>query len=161
MKSEPKWGRNDILQLNWIFDEFFATPSVWKKVFEPFKIKCRPVTNRKGVELNSVAQLVTQENVDVKTDRLDPETCGICRRVKYLWPRRDKFPALTAEPSEHLVKTKQYFGSGAAADNGILISKQLALALREANVRGASVKPVACSGEKKRSKRCAVETKLR
>lgn len=26
MSGEPKWGRNDILQLNWVFDAFFVTP---------------------------------------------------------------------------------------------------------------------------------------
>lgn len=26
MKAEPKWGRRGILQLNWVFDEYFVTP---------------------------------------------------------------------------------------------------------------------------------------
>jgi hypothetical protein len=33
MKGEPKWGRRGILQLNWVFDEYFVTPEVWSSVF--------------------------------------------------------------------------------------------------------------------------------
>ncbi len=28
MRGEPKWGRRGMLQLNWVFDEFFATSDV-------------------------------------------------------------------------------------------------------------------------------------
>lgn len=144
MKHEPKWGRNGILQLNWIFDEFFVLPRIWRIVFEPYGIACRPVTNRRGVELNSVVQLVIKQEVNVETDTAEPDTCAVCRRVKYRWPTRTKFPALTNEPRNHIVKTRQFFGSGAAADKGIIISHQLARALTEAKVRGASFEPVDC-----------------
>src|SRR5262245_17077345 len=43
MKREPRWGRNGILQLNWVFDEFFVTPDVWTRVFEKRGIGQRPV----------------------------------------------------------------------------------------------------------------------
>lgn len=32
---EPKWGRRQILQVNWVFDEYFVTPELWKTVFKP------------------------------------------------------------------------------------------------------------------------------
>src|SRR6266513_987519 len=49
MKSEPKWGRNSILQLNWIFDEYFVTPEVWAKVFDPHAVSSRPVLDTGGM----------------------------------------------------------------------------------------------------------------
>ena len=36
MNGEPAWGRKGILQLNWVFDEYFVTPEVWARAFEPF-----------------------------------------------------------------------------------------------------------------------------
>jgi hypothetical protein len=35
IKAEPKWGRNGILQLNWVFDEYFVTPDAWNRAFKP------------------------------------------------------------------------------------------------------------------------------
>jgi hypothetical protein len=42
MKGEPKWGKRQILQLNWVFDEFFVYPAVWESVFEPFGLEPIP-----------------------------------------------------------------------------------------------------------------------
>lgn len=43
MKTEPKWGRRHILQLNWVFDEFFVKPDVYVQVFERFGVGVRKV----------------------------------------------------------------------------------------------------------------------
>jgi hypothetical protein len=32
MKGEPNWGRRGILQLNWVYDEYFVKPGVWATV---------------------------------------------------------------------------------------------------------------------------------
>lgn len=142
MKREPKWGRRGILQLNWVFDEFFVTPSVWSEVFEPRGIACRPVTNTKGVELTTVVQLVVEEEVGIVTDALTPERCATCGRVKYRPHTRGFFPALTSTPTRAIAKTKEYFGSGAAADRRVLVTQELRRALVAAKVRGASFWPV-------------------
>ncbi|HSP78312.1 MAG TPA: hypothetical protein VLQ93_07270 [Myxococcaceae bacterium] len=82
MKAEPRWGRRGILQLNWVFDEFFVTPEVWSAIFRPHGIGCRPVLNTKGAELKTVVQLVVQEGV--KTEGLEAERCTHCGRLKFL-----------------------------------------------------------------------------
>jgi len=142
MKNEPKWGRNSILQLNWVFDEYFVRPEIWTTVFKPYGINCRPVINTKDVELKSVVQLVVEEEVGVVTDGLAAERCPSCRRVKYLPVIRGMFPALTDEPSSAMVRTKEYFGSGALAQKGVLVSASIASALAAEKVRGASLRPV-------------------
>lgn len=43
MRAEPKWDRKEILQLNWVFDEYFVTPELWVRVFEPLGIASREV----------------------------------------------------------------------------------------------------------------------
>ena len=142
MKSEPKWGRNGILQLNWVFDEFFVTPTIWASIFKPHGIGSRPVTDRKGVELKTVVQLAVKEEIGIVTDGLTGEECPSCNRVKYLPITRGPFPSLIGSPSMTMAKTREYFGSGASASRGILISQGLARSLSQQKVRGASMKPV-------------------
>ena len=143
MKAEPKWGRNSILQLNWVFDEYFVTPALWAEVFRPRAIGYRPVTTRKGTELATVVQLVVSEEVDVITQGLAREPCANCGRTKYRPVVRGESAPLATEPVGHMARTKQFFGSGASAHRGVIVSQELAAALRELNVRGASVRPVA------------------
>ena len=142
MKGEPTWGRNGIFQLNWVFDEHFVTPEVWTAVFKPYGIGSRPVTSTKGIELKTVLQLVIEEEVSIVTKGLSSERCARCGRVKYLPVTRGPFPALTGKPSSAMVKTREYFGSGAAAHKRVLISQKLAHALAAERVRGASMRPV-------------------
>ncbi len=142
MKGEPKWGRRAILQLNWVFDEYFVTPEIWSSVFKPRGIACRPVTNTKGTELKTVVQLVVEEEVGIVPDWLTSERCTKCGRVKYRPVTRGFFPALAASPTRAIVKTSEYFGSGAAAHKRVLVSHELARALVAVKVRGASYWPV-------------------
>jgi hypothetical protein len=143
MRGEPRWGRRSILQLNWIFDEYFVTPEVWQAVFEPRGIASRPVTNRRGIELRTVVQLVVAEEVGLQTDGLAQATCAACGRIKYLPVTRGPLPPLTSEPTGHMAKTRELFGSGARAFREVLVSQALRRDLQSGGVRGASFTPVA------------------
>ena len=58
MRGEPKWGTKHILQMNWVFDEFFVRIEVWDKVFRKFGIEKLPVVQHKTDKpLESVVQL--------------------------------------------------------------------------------------------------------
>lgn len=144
MKAEPKWGKRSILQLHWVFDEYFVTRDAWVRVFKPHGIVCRPVLNTRGSELSSVVQLVAESEVGVVTEGLATEetACASCQRTKYLPVARGRFPALKEEPAAAMVKTSEYFGSGAAADKRVLISQAVAHSLAAAKLRGASLRPV-------------------
>ncbi|QRK12085.1 hypothetical protein JQX13_19780 [Archangium violaceum] len=142
MKSEPRWGRNGILQLYWVFDEFFVTPEVWSTVFNPNGVGCRPVLDVDGTELKTVVQLVIQEQVGVVVMGLEVERCARCERVKYFPVTRGAFPPLASEPPTRMAKTREYFGSGASAHKGVLVSREVARALAAEKVRGALVRPV-------------------
>ena len=142
MKNEPKWGKNSILQMNWVFDEYFVRPEVWSSVFKAHGVSCRPVTNRKGVELKTVVQLVVEEEVSIGTDNLALERCRACKRVKYLPVTRGALPALKKRPCAQMVKTREYFGSGGRAFKTVLVSQKLWRAMVAAGVKGASVQPV-------------------
>ena len=143
LKNEPKWGKRGIFQLIWVYDEFFVTPDVWAHVFEPHGIGCRHVINTKGIELKTVVQLVVDEEISIATEGLHHERCDRCGRLKYIPVTRGMFPALTSRPSQAMVKTTDYFGSGGQADKRVLISQDLALSLADKKVRGALLKPAA------------------
>jgi hypothetical protein len=145
MKSEPNWGKRTILQLNWVSDEYFVTPQVWESVFEPHGIGSGPVLNTKGIELKTVVQLMTSEEVGIVNNGLYAEKCACskCGRTKHLPVTRGPFPAIAHEPLAAMVKTHEYFGSGASAYKGVLISQAIACALIASKVRGASLRPVA------------------
>lgn len=141
MKGEPKWGRNAIMQLIWIYDELFVTPDAWRRIFKPAGAVCRPVLNTKGVELKTVVQLVVEETVGIITDGLAFERCARCGWPKHLPVTRGFGPALRDVPTASLVRTAVFFGSGAQADQRLLISQDLARALTAGGVRGAELKP--------------------
>ncbi len=71
------------------------------------------------------------------------EKCERCGRTKYLPVTRGPFPALRDTPVGSMVRTAEYFGSGAQADQHLLMSQGLARALTAGGVRGASLTPVA------------------
>jgi len=143
MKREPKWGTRGILQMNWVFDEIFVRPKIWSSIFEPHHVACRPVTDRRGAELESVVQLVVEEKVSLVTEGLARrEPCVACQRVKYLPVARGFFPPLTAQPAGAIVKTHEYFDPAAGPHQAVLVSHDLCRALVDAKVRGASFWPV-------------------
>jgi hypothetical protein len=137
MKGEPKWGKNGILQLNWVFDELFVTPRVWANVFKAYGVGFRSVTNTKGAELKTIVQLKIEDEVGIVADGLPIDRrCNKCDRVKYLPVARGPLPALVSKPARAMVKTREHFGSGASADKCVLISQDLARALAAHEVRG-------------------------
>ena len=142
MKGEPKWGKKGILQLNWVFDEYFATPEVWSSAFEPHGVGRRSVLKNDGSELKTVVQLVIEEEVGVVTSSLVAERCGKCSRTRYLPATRGRFPALIREPTRAIARTSEYFGSGAQASRRVMVSQDLARTLDAKGIRGASFRPV-------------------
>lgn len=142
MKGEPTWGRRGILQLNWIFDEYFVTPDVWAGVFKPHGVASRAVMSTKGVDLKTVVQLVVEEEVSVVARELLCESCSTCARPKYQPHTRGFFPALITEPTRPIVKTVEWFGSGGSASRRVLVSQELQRAMTATGLRGASFWPL-------------------
>lgn len=143
MKKEPKWGKKGILQLNWVFDEFFVKPGVWESVFRPHNIKARTVHNTKGVPLTEVLQLeITNDaDIDVSCANLEGTECEQCGQTKYLPFTRGFFPPLVGSSQSRIVRIRQWFGSGYSAFNPILVSKELVADLLAHKVKGVSFWP--------------------
>jgi hypothetical protein len=139
----PMWGRRSVMQLNWIFDEYFVKPEVWSALFEPFGIGCRPVVlNKNGVILDTVVQLDTPAVVELKLESYPGEQCNCCGRTKYKAPRRGFFPTPSAVPAGVAAfKSAQYFGSGASAYRAVLVSKELYAKLAASAIKGVTFEP--------------------
>lgn len=142
LKGEPKWGRRSIFQLNWVFDEYFVTPTLWETILKPLGVECRSVLNTKGKELSTVVQVVVREEVGITHERLSPTRCALCGRIKYLPHRKGFFPPLEQYPSGDIAKTREYFGSGASAYKSIVVSRTIVAAFVAHGVRGVSFCPL-------------------
>lgn len=129
-----------ILQLNWIFDEYFVTPRFWSAVFKPFDIGYRPVLDTNGNELDSVVQLDVTEIGDLKLGDSACSACPNCGRMKYRLLLRGPLPE-PPETTAVISKSSQYFGSGASAFRLVLVSHVLYDRLREAGVKGVGFYP--------------------
>jgi hypothetical protein len=145
MKKEPTWGKHSILQLNWVFDEYFVRPETWHSIFEQFGIGFRPVLHHKtGNQLQSIVQLDITQTTDLKTENLALTQCSVCKRQKYPPTVTGFFPAPS---STYLVlaKSRQYFGSGASAFQQIMVGHELYVKIKKAGMKGADFQ--ACKAE--------------
>ncbi len=144
MRSEPKWGRRSVLQLNWVFGEFFVRPDVWREPIREFGVEAMPVLTERGdVELVTVVQLRVLATIAVDVHDRPSERCTTCGVEKWRPWTRGFFPSLAETPETPIVRTTQWFGAGASAFQYVLVSQALRRALVDAAVRGVSYAPVA------------------
>ncbi len=146
MKSEPKWGTRHVLQLNWVFDEFFVRPEVYHDVFEKHRITSMPVIHHKtGKELKTVVQLVvdTISDISLEIDNHATEHCDECGRDKLQPWARGYFPSFDGDPPEEaMFKTQEFFGSGGSANRAIVITSDLYQELKKLKIKGIECSPV-------------------
>jgi len=140
MCREPRWGRRSILQLNWVFDEYFVTPDLWASVFEPRGIRCRPVLHHRTLEpLSTVLQLVVPDVFPCSPSLDTPKAgiCTVCGRPKRRPHVRGFFPATpSCSQSFSLVKSAEFFGSGGSAWRMVFASQDLYQALTRVTAKG-------------------------
>ncbi len=145
IKGEPKWGSKSVLQLNWVFDEYFCTPETWEGVFQPAGIASQAVIqHRSGRQLETVVQLVIPAGPSVQVDALPYENCTRCGRKKYLPVTRGFAPGPLVDAGGAF-KSREFFGSGASAFNLILIPSELYEAIKGAGVKGVTFQPCSTS----------------
>lgn len=145
IKRPPTWGAKSILQLNWVFDEYFVRPDVWEEVFKPHGVGCRSVLlDSTSVPVESMVQLDISNMVELKVDDgiLD-DRCRACGRGKYLPISRGGCPAPVGPIDAAAFKSFQYFGSGARAYRAVMVSASLYRAIKSAGIKGVDFKPCA------------------
>jgi hypothetical protein len=146
MKGEPKWGKKHILQLNWLFDEYFVLPSVWEEVFRPFGIgRSSVLDHRTGHELRTIVQLdikVTANSPLSIADNHPSKTCESCGRKKYIPISRGFFPAFAMDQSSPICRSQEFFGSGTSAWNAIIVSNEVYTDIQGRKLAGVTFVPL-------------------
>lgn len=146
MRGEPKWGSKGILQLNWVFDEYFVKPDVWEDIFRPRGVGSRSVLDCKsGTPLRTVVQCdfgsLASSQLDLGNHPF--RRCSHCERVKFLPVNRGCFPAFAIPPSRpSVMKSREYFGDGGQAFRAVIVSQDIYRAIHTARIRGCEFKPV-------------------
>ncbi len=139
VKSDPHLKRA-IMQLNWIFDEFFVASQVWLAVFEPLGVGCWPVVlDRTGEEIGSVVQLKVTHYADLKLDK-EGIVCSHCGRRKASLDLTGFSPSPINAPAP-IFKSTQYFGSNATAFRRVLITSSLYTEIKKNSLRGIDFYP--------------------
>lgn len=145
-RGEPRWGRKHILQVNWVFDEYFVLPEVWERLFKKYGVECMPVLkNQTGQPLESVVQLKvdTYATAPLKIGDAPYETCPFCHRVKYLPWCRGFFPAFNTKQSADIFKTRECFGSAVKAFHEVIVSARLFQEITDHKLKGVIFAPLA------------------
>ena len=145
MKNEPNWGNKNMLQLNWIFDEYFIKPEIYDKIFKPLGVQKLPVLHySSGKELKTVVQIKIPNNSEVSLYKNDLpyEKCNECNRIKYLPHTRGMFPRIIKVKGNYIFKTKENFGSGSRSYKEIIINQKLGRIFIENEVKGIHFKPI-------------------
>jgi len=143
LSKSPGWGNKSMFQLNWMFDEYFVKPEVWKGVFEPFGIGFREVVlNRTGAVLDTVVQLDICESVDADMEGRPFELCTVCSRKKYEYVKIGLNPKPLSS-FRGMSKSTQYVGSGASANRLVMVSQDLFARIKESGIKGIEFAPCA------------------
>jgi hypothetical protein len=140
LKSAPVLKRS-VMQLNWVFDEFFVARDVWSAVFEPQGIDYWPVVLAStGEVVHSVVQIKIDLQVNLKLQENNTTTCPHCSRSKRLFELKGFCPA-PAEIPAPILKSSQYFGSDGAAFRRVLVSSSLRQEIKDKGLRGLDFYP--------------------
>ncbi|MBE6327782.1 MAG: hypothetical protein E7077_12150 [Bacteroidales bacterium] len=112
--------------LGWVYDEFFVDKAIYEAVFRPFGVACRSVKNyKKETVIDSIVQLVipdTDQPLDLS--EYEYEICPVCGKIKYHAAVKGFFP-IQENPTLHMYKSKEYFGSGGSSSKKVFVSAQL------------------------------------
>lgn len=143
VKRAPSWGRRGIGQLFWVYDEFFVRDDMLREVFEPAGAASRGVRLKSGAPAQGIRQLVVNSYTDVDTDDLAGSRCGACGATKYQLPALGaRFADVRPAGAPRIMKSQQWFGTGAAANRLVFIDRVLYASLEAHGVKGAQFLPV-------------------
>lgn len=143
LRRPPKWGRRSFMQLNWVFGEHFTNADTFEQVFADLGVGRREVLDKAGAVIHSIFQLMPQAEVDIDPARLAGTWCGVCGETKYLPYVLGYFPPIVnPPPNAHVLRPRQWFGSGGEARQELLVSRTVVARLRTRKARGVSFHPV-------------------
>lgn len=146
--SAPKLGNKEIVQTNWLFDEFFTSEEIWHQVFKPVGVEMRKVIlDKTGALINGLVQLVIADSIDLLDVPSKCDYCTKCGRPRFAPITTALLPQPVTTPRS-IAKSSQVFGSGGSAHSLVLISKRLFRSLQDAGVHGLTYWPCESDSQK-------------
>jgi hypothetical protein len=143
LRNAPKWGKRNIGQVNWVFDEYFISNEL-KTIFDKEKcdLTCKSVFNYKtNMVFDDIFQLDIIKTIELDMgDVLTYQSCDMCKNIKYFPHTRGFFP----KPLQYdfdIAHSKQYFGDGFRAFHAVLINRRIYNLFNEIGVKGISYIP--------------------
>lgn len=127
IKGEPKWGKNLLFSLNWIFDEVFVERGFYSRFLKPLGIESREVVvhKRNSISESTVQLVLPVTEASLNLDQYPFLKCAECDSIKYLPINKGFFPPFNQPVEYPIFKSKEYFGSGASADQRIFVGSKL------------------------------------
>jgi len=145
IKKAPKWGRRNILQLNWVLGEHFVS----KEIKQNIEMKCPDITFLEVFKfpqnkpLDDIFQIIVKRHVKLEIPEEQKfEICSTCNNKKYVPHTRGFFPK-PSETNFSIAKSKDFFGSGGSARQEMIISKEIYEIFHEAKMNGVDFIPCA------------------
>lgn len=143
IKRAPDWGKRNILQLNWVFGEYFVSKDMKKKIEGkiPDIRFLEVVKYRQGTVVDDIFQMVVERHVLLSIPQdMKSEVCDACHSQKYLPHTRGPFP-MPLETDFAIAKSREWFGSGGSARQEVIISRSTRDIFCEAGIVGAGFTP--------------------
>jgi hypothetical protein len=170
LRAEFKASHSQIVQLNWVFDEFFLREEACKSLRGAAITGIdyvAPMLHKKDRPSERVAQMVVGTELLPALDptSLQPVTCKpqneewhpgqrlqpsepgerrYCGRVKYHYTHKGpyRFDANAFAGAPDVVKSHEWFGSGASAHRLVIVSQRFRQVVVTARWRGVSFEPI-------------------
>jgi hypothetical protein len=138
LTKPPVWGRRSIFQLNWVFDEYFVKPDVFKAVFSRFGISSLPVLlHKKNVECETAVQLTSAGVSDLSQHNASFTACSDCGHPVYL-DQDCGFAPTPVKPVGHYFQSAERFHH---KSRRVFVSNALYRAITEAGLQGVTFHP--------------------
>ena len=170
LRAEFKASHSQIVQLNWVFDEFFLRPEaregLWGAAITGIDYLA-PMLHKDDRPSERVAQMIVKTTLPpaLDTTGLQPVTCKpqneewqpqqrlrpsepegrpYCGRVKYHYMHKGpfRFDSNAFARAPDVVKSHEWFGSGGSAHRLVIVSQKFRQAVVTAKWRGVSFEPV-------------------
>jgi hypothetical protein len=126
IKKEPNLKPNTVATLHWVFSELFSEKRLYLEFFKKLGLSMRNLKLKNGTEVaESVVQvLLPQLKSELNMNELEFSTCTVCGRIKYTPSTIGFFPK-PETVDFHIIRTREFFGSGHSADHRILLTNDL------------------------------------
>lgn len=128
LKKGPKWGSKKMFMLHWVYDEIFVRKDLYEEVFRLYGIDAKPVLLYKNdMTIHDTLQLVVPNaQVTLQLDDCGYDICSECKRKRYHLVTDRMLPSFNGDVSgKHMLKTMEYFGTGANARRYIYLSSEI------------------------------------